>query len=199
MTFNRELPLTWIIIAIVLLAAFGPVLWLMPSPRDRRLSAVRLAGRQEGLSVDIRHIPKTNPTAQERVSSGGVIRDPVVECAAYGHTFARRLNRLPPWRLLKSEGASDGPRPDWVFDPVPDTSNPYWRRLWPSLEPLFERLPADVIGLELEPRLATVFWLERAGSGPDQVREIAGQLRDLEGRLTALEEDIEAEIADEDS
>lgn len=191
--------MTWLIIAIVLLAAFGPVLWLMPSRRDRRLTALRLAGRQEGLTVDIRHIPKINPTAQERVSAGGVIRDPVVECAAYAHTFAHRLIRLPPWRLLKAQGASDGPRSGWVFDPLPDTSNPYWQRLWPSVDPLFENLPEDVIGLELEPRLATVFWLESPASGPDQVTEIAGQLRDLEGRLVALEEDIEAEIADEDS
>jgi hypothetical protein len=191
--------LTWLIIGIVLLAAFGPIFWLMPSRRDRRLAAMRLTARQEGLSVDIRHIPKTNPTAQDRVSSGGVIRDPVVECAAYALTFAQPLNRLPVWRLLKAQGAADGPRPNWLFDPVPDTSNPHWARLWTCFETLFENLPDDVIGLEMEPRLTTVFWLETPTSGPTQVSEIAGQLRALEGRLVDLEVTIEAEIADEDS
>ena len=191
--------MTWMIIAIVLLAAFGPLLWLVPSRRDRRLAALRQAGRQEGLMVELRHIPKTNPAAEDRVSAGGVIRDPTVECAAYSHTFVGRLTRLPIFRLLRASGAVEGPRDGWVFDPAAEAANPYWQRLWPCFEAIFDQLPEDVIGVELEPRLVRLFWLEGPASQVEQVGAIAGQLRTLEGRLMALENDIETEIADEDS
>ena len=132
--------MSWLIITVVLLIAFGPVLWLIPSQRDKRLAALRLAARQAGLNVEIEHLPKLNASAEERVSAGGVIRDPVVECAAYSHMLERRLYLLPHWRLLKDAQGDDGPVPGWTFNPVPERTNPYWSRLWACFVGLFEML-----------------------------------------------------------
>lgn len=191
--------MTWLIIAIVLLAAFGPVLWLVPSKRDRRLATIREAARTEGLSVEIQHVPKTNPSAAERVSPGGVIREPTVECASYSQILRRKLRYLPPLRLLKAEGASDGPVLGWIYDPIPDRATQYLERAAEALDELFPGLPEDVLGVEISERAAMVFWLEGPGSGVEAVHEIAERLRALESRLLDLDARIEAEISNEDS
>ena len=53
--------MTWLLIILVLVVAFGPVLWLVPSKRDKRLSALRSRARAEGLIVEMRRIPKPDP------------------------------------------------------------------------------------------------------------------------------------------
>ena len=191
--------MSWMIIAVVLLVAFGPVLWLMPSRRDRRLSALRLAARQAGLGVEIAHLPKLNPSAEERVSAGGVVRDPVVECAGYSLPLRRRLELLPTWRLLRDKDGSDGPVPGWSFVPRPNMANPYWQRLWGQFEAVFECLPDDAVGLELGERAVTLFWRESPSADAAWPARLAECFRDLDQRLAVLEAEIEMEIADEDS
>lgn len=191
--------MTWLIIAVVLLAAFGPVLWLLPSRRDRRLAALRQAAREAGLVVEIKRIPKTNPRPEERVSAGGVVREPVRDCAAYQWLLQRRLKHLPAWRLLRQEGASDGPWPDWVFEPHVRASEPHLDEVMSLMRRELGSLPAGVIGLEAGERAVLVYWLEGADSGTDDVATIASTLKVLEAQLTALDDEIEAAAADEDS
>gem|GEM_PF-1795921 len=191
--------MTWVIIGIVLLAAFGPILWLVPSRRDRRLAQIRQAARSEGLTVELRTVPNTHPTAAQRVSAGGAIREPVVSCTGYSHTLRRKLTRLPSVRLLTSPEAERGPREGWEFNPPVPRPQPYLTQLLAVLEPIFAELPDDVIGVEIEPRTLTVLWLEGPGSGPAEVAQIARVLRACEDRLVTQEATIEAELADEDS
>lgn len=191
--------MTWLIIAAVLLAAFGPVLWLLPSRRDRRLAAMRQAARQAGLVVELVRIPKTNPSAEDRVSAGGVIRDPVRECAAYALPLPRSLKFVPSLRLLWAEGSDDGPWPGWSYNPRPDMRNP---RLAPTLariEPLLGTLPEDVAGLEITPRRVVVFWLESADSDAGDVAGLAVALGEFGERLAELDREYEAAAADPDS
>lgn len=191
--------MTWLIIAAVLLIAFGPVLWLIPSRRDKRLAALRLAARQAGLNVEIEQLPKLNASAEDRVSAGGVIRDPVVDCAAYSHILSRRLHLLPRWRLLKDSEGHDGPVVGWTFNPVPERANPYWPRLWACFSELFEMLPADAVGLALEERTIFLYWLESPAFDTEFVARLAQCFRELGARLEDLESQIEAELADADS
>ena len=191
--------MSWLIIAVILLVAFGPVLWLIPSRRDKRLAALRLAARQAGLNVEIEHLPKLNASAEDRVSPGGVIRDPVVDCAAYSHILGRRLHLLPHWRLLKDSEGTDAPRSGWTFNPVPERVNPYWERLWECFTDFFEMLPDDAVGLELKERSIVLYWLESPASDVDSVARMAESFRDLGTRLEDLESRLEAELADADS
>ena len=46
--------MTWLLIILVLVVAFGPVLWLVPSKRDKRLAALRSRARSAGLIVEMR-------------------------------------------------------------------------------------------------------------------------------------------------
>ena len=75
--------MVWIVIALVLIAAVGPVFYLLPTKASRRQAALRTAARQAGLVVEIASVPKPDAQAAELVSSGGEPRDAKIDCAAY--------------------------------------------------------------------------------------------------------------------
>jgi len=197
--------MNWIVIGIVLLVAFGPVLWLMPTPKDRRLAALRARGRVEGLVIELRHIPKLDPAPHERVSAGGKVRTPMIEVAAYGHPLPRKLRFLPLWRLVRTTvsepSAMPDPFPGWSYDRRPD--GPQGRRYLSEMSPLAEvfssQLPKDVVAIEVDSRLIRVYWLENPGSDEASVSNIAGLLRGFEAELMALEAQIEARSEINDS
>ena len=197
--------MTWMLIGVVLLLAFGPVLWLVPSKKDKRLTALRARGRAEGLVVELRRIPKLDPTPQERVSSGGRIRTPSVECASYGYAMARKLNYLPGWRVLRvvlpdEADAEPDPFADWRYEKRPvGEGRRYLADMLQKVRPTLDQLPADVIALEISPRMLLVYWLEKPGSTVDTVVDIARSLRGLEGALGSLEEQISANFDNNDS
>jgi len=149
--------------------------------------------------VEIKRIPKTNPRPEERVSAGGKVRDPVRDCAAYQWLLGRKLKHLPAWRLLYKEGSSDGPWPDWVFEPHVRASQPHLKESLALVRNVIGELPAGVVGLELSERAALVYWLEGSQSTSEDVVSMAATLKELDGGLTALEDEIEAAIPDEDS
>jgi hypothetical protein len=194
--------MTWIIIGLILLAAFGPVLWLVPSKRDRHLSALRDQARREGLVVELRRLPKLNPTADERVTAGGRVKQPAVECTAYMKTLRRRLGILPAWRLLRGE-ASPQVRPGWQFDPEikPDLrdGDEAFQAALQCLDLLFDRVPGDVIGIELTSRALILYWLERAGAERSTVTELSELLIAAQDDLLALDDRLQAISDDDDS
>ena len=53
--------MAWTIVAIVLLAAVGPLLWLLPSRRQRQQAEWRTAARRHGLAVELAAVE--NPDA----------------------------------------------------------------------------------------------------------------------------------------
>ena len=204
--------MTWLIILVILLVAFGPVLWLVPSKRDRRLTRLRAQARAEGLIVELKSVPKLNPAAHERVSAGGRIRDPKIECATYQQPLTRKTEYLPGWCLLRNPG-SPGPGPatdlDGKFHPVGEL--PGWSYLTApersevlsqsieAVKPLLGELPEDVVAVELSARTVAAYWLESPGSDVQQVAEIAAILRRIEAKILALDEQIRQTKISEDS
>jgi hypothetical protein len=189
---ETESTVTWILIGLVLLIAFGPVLWLVPSRKDRRLAALRDRARSEGLVVDIRRLPKQDAAPEERVSAGGQVRHPVIECAAYGRLFGKKLRYLPGFRLLRGP-ADSAPDPfaDWQYDERPQgEGRVHLDAVLSRLRGTLERLPTDVIGFEIGSRGAFAYWLERPGSTVESVVGLAAVLGDLEAQLTALDAQV---------
>ena len=99
-----ELNLTWLIIALVLVIAIGPVMYLLPSKKDKRLSALREQARKLGLNVRITHVRKLDPTGPERVSSAGEQLDPKVNCVAYSRSVRANLVAFQDLQLIKVPG-----------------------------------------------------------------------------------------------
>jgi hypothetical protein len=190
--------MTWVIIGLILLAAFGPVLWLVPSKRDRHLSALREQARREGLVVELRRLPKLNPSPEERVTAGGRVKEPVVECTAYTHTLTRRLAWLPSWRLIREEGYPQ-PLPGWVFDPDLKAGGAAFDASLEILDELFAGLPSDVIGVQLSARSLTLYWLESAAARRDTVTSLSALVKAAQDRLFAVDDRFQPMSGDEDS
>ncbi|MEM9624471.1 MAG: hypothetical protein AAF993_22715, partial [Pseudomonadota bacterium] len=75
--------MTWLILILVLAMVIGPVMYLVPSARDKRLAELRSQARIAGLGVKLSTLPKLDPSADERVSAGGVIKEAANSCVAY--------------------------------------------------------------------------------------------------------------------
>lgn len=191
--------LTWLIIIVVLLVAFGPVLWLVPSRKDRRLAGLRERARREGFIVELARLPDPDPTPQQRVSAGGRVRDPVIECAAYSRVMTRRLKWLPGWRVLRMAHATDGPRPGWVFETGSRPNRDHLVQMFDVTDPVFESVPSDVVGLAVADRHLTAYWLEQPGANEAAVAQLMALLEAWEARLEALDGKINTAKMDEDS
>jgi hypothetical protein len=152
----------WMVIGLVLLAAFGPVLWLLPSANDRRLTKLRGRARSLGLEVELARLPDVAAAPAERVTAGGRRREPTVTATVYRLPSRRKLARAPTWRILR--GGDAGPVAGWQWDGVPGGGSAYWAKL----APLLARLPADALACAAQVHAVCCFWRERtAAEGTD--------------------------------
>jgi hypothetical protein len=190
--------MTWLIIGLILLAAFGPVLWLVPSRKDRHLSALREQARLEGLVVELRRLPKLQPSAHERVTAGGRVKKPVQECAAYMQMLRRRLVMLPGWRVHRGTGDLEA-RGGWYFDFELRARGDAFDATMSALDPLFGGLPADVVAVELTDRTLLAYWLERGAATRETVSEMALQMRAAEQALLDLDARFQRLAENDDS
>lgn len=150
--------MTWLVIGLLFLAAFAPILWLLPSERDKRLSKLRMEARRRGLAVELARLPDPRPRPHERVSSGGVVKHPVVKCAAYRMYVPRPLEHTQPWRVESgdSEAAS-------------------------KLAGCYDAMPSDWLAVEVDRNGACLYWREEvsdatAGETLDSVVELLAHL-----------------------
>jgi hypothetical protein len=184
--------MTWLIILVILIVAFGPVMWLVPSRRDRRLAAMRQQARQEGMVVELRRLPKPDPLPEERVTAGGRVLEPKQELAVYQWPLARRLRHLPVWRLLR-KGAGIEALPGWAFEIGKKPRHGQLDAVLHTLEPMFARLPEDIMAVECEDRVLNAYWMEKPENGPAEVSALADTLASAAQSLEALEHALEAE------
>jgi hypothetical protein len=166
--------MTWLIILVVLAAAFAPVAYMMPTKRDRALSDLRMIARREGLEVDVTHLPKLNAEPHERVSASGKAREARLDCVSYGLRLPRRQLAPVRYRLLRHENSDfplySGSSPDkgtsWELDrqfapaTEPAPTSDYWR----VLDDVEALLPADTLGLAVTDDFVLFYWKERLRS-----------------------------------
>jgi hypothetical protein len=179
----------WVVIVLIFIVAFGPLLWLMPSRRERRLAALRQRAYQAGLRVEMGRVPRADPAPEQRVTAGGRPMDLSRETAIYLHPLARRLRVLPSARLLRGEHGLPA-RPGWSFEAGARPDDAHLRDVLDAVGPLLERLPADVVAVAWRPHEVAVYWLESPGSTVDSVAVLgawlagaATELSDLDTRL----------------
>ncbi len=180
----RGVPLTWIIITLLLLAAVGPVFYFMPSRKDRRLAALRQQALLDGLSVEMVEVTNPNPTAQERVTAGGVVRKPVIACARYSLPMRRSVKHLPAWRWLR-DPESTSPIAGWSVDAEYDNGADHPEQA-AAVERATSVLPDDCIAVEVSDRFVGCYWLERAPAEPATVTGVAEALKALSLRRIEL-------------
>ena len=169
--------MTWLIVGGLLLLAFAPILWLMPTKRDRQLVKLREQARREGLMVEVTALPKRGAAAQERVGADGVARDARQACCAYRLLSSRPWRGAPCWFLLRDVGGA-GPVEGWVAHPaveLPRVAAGYWN----VVGRLFDGLDDQCVGMEVTESAASWYWLEnaRGREAAELVAEIAQRLR----------------------
>jgi hypothetical protein len=185
---------TWLIIAAVLVLAFGPIMWLLPSKKDRRLTRLRTQGRLEGLNIDIVRVKRLDADPTERVTSGGEVRQPVYTTASYALSFPRKLRHLQPWRILKSQNGND-PLPGWVRDTdVKSNRQQDGMRedVLPDLTSHLADLPDDIVAVELSERSLICYWLELAPADAADATGLKHRMDAMAGVIREREKECEA-------
>ena len=151
--------IAWLVILVVLAAAFGPILWFMPSRRERRLTLLRESARKQGLIVEMRRVRLASPEPEDRVSAGGEARDGKRECALY--TLVSGADTGPDWRVLRNKSgqahAQDLAVAGWNWEIRADLSADCLVRM----SEVFDALPDDTLAVELVQGRAGCYWLER--------------------------------------
>jgi len=178
--------MTWLVILIVLAAAFAPVAYMMPSKRDRALADLRMVARREGLEVDVTHLPKLDAPAHERVSASGKPRDARIDCVSYGARLPKRQLSPVRYRLLRDVDTEfpllpESPQSHWELDrrfepatePVPDAD------YWLVLNDVEALLPSDVLGLAVTEDFVLCYWRERLTTEALERRDPASLVTDI--------------------
>ncbi len=176
--------MTWLILILVLAMVIGPVMYLLPSDKDKRLTDLRLAARKAGLTVKITSVPKLDPTAEERVSASGKVLDPKIPCASYELPLSRPLRKPGEFCLLKIPGNATVPvtevRPGWAI--AGDAANPFWKAFAGRTEALkqldgcLERLPTDVLAFGCTHRTVACYWREKTDESAAAVDTVKSAL-----------------------
>ena len=164
--------MVWIIVALVLAVVVGPVFWLLPSKRDRRVAELRVAARRAGLVVEMVALPKVDAAAHERVSAGGAPRNPSIDCAAYRLLLPKPLHGAPRWRLLKSEGeGSSGWTSQQPARNLPVPLGDYWQRIGAVVD----ALPGGCVGVEATEQ--AIAWLGKEQLGEHSPQALVEEIR----------------------
>lgn len=173
--------MNWIVIVVLLLAAFGPVLWLVPSRRDRQLAAMRARARQQGLVVAMTSIADPDPAPQARVSAGGKLKEPLIAGASYEMNLPRATPLAPTFSMIRRIDDEGSPIAGWQIVADPKWRNGAWAGFVAQLATIVERLPADVMSCSGNARSVACFWRERVGEQTPEsaVDELAGRLMEL--------------------
>lgn len=135
----------YLITAIALLVALSPVAWMMPSPRQRREARLRECARRLGLEVRIGELPQTRRQRVRREApvQGVIYRLPLRK--GWPHVRAHLISRAAAnaaWEM-----AEESPE----LAPA----------LAQTLQRIADRMPADVVAIELAGSGPAIYWRER--------------------------------------
>lgn len=192
---EEERNLVWLIIVFVVALIVGPVMYLKPTARDKRLTVLRMRARTLGLTVELTHLPQLNPRADERVSAAGRVLRPEFACTAYRlplqvENFSAdvRWQRIPPDASVPVNVW----RPGWHLAPPEGPREPADnRRLLeaPGAALLAEQLlqlPDQWLAVGVDARFVSCFWREDAVADSTAVEEIHNALQGLRGVILGL-------------
>ncbi len=171
----------------------GPIMYLVPNARDKRLTALRATARAEGLTVQITSVPKLDPSAAERVSAGGKTLVPKISCAAYKLPIGQKLVLKGEITLLKMPE-----HPSLLVEEVlpgialsEGSDRLFWQQYNQDdlaaqrLLEAFAQLPPDTLAVAIEDHHVICFWLEKAPADAGQVELIREVLEGIRGDLKA--------------
>lgn len=145
----------WVVILLVVMMVVGSVVWVRPSPRDKRLALWRRDAIMSGLKV------KLEGLAAEPKESG--IRDDVEGVSYILFKVSPAKGDEKKWAVVKSEGWLQAGLPEqWSWYKEEDQS------LSEALSSLIKNAPLPILAIERTPYLSRVIWKENADNFDSQ-------------------------------
>ncbi|MCP5179788.1 MAG: hypothetical protein H6993_07660 [Pseudomonadales bacterium] len=170
--------MVWLMLIAAAVLVIGPVLYILPSQRDRQRADMRATARQQGLVVELAHVYDVDSPLHERVSASGVARRPELACVRYGLPLGKPLTGVTDLRLVRGRGG------DWGHEPGVAASPLLERAVQASLG----TLPPDTRGLVVSSSVVWLYWQEVVSEGTSPqatVEAVAVSLRGLRDRVVA--------------
>lgn len=168
--------MNWVVIVVICLLAFAPLMWLLPSPRERRQARLRTRAEALGMTVGVGFLDDPDPSPEARVNAGGALRVATISCAVYRLALPVAEAGLF-FRLVRRRRAAQAAQ-EWRFT-KPEPAGADATRS--ALEPVLAALPADVIAVERGPGFVAAYWHEGDESALDgllaSLRELAISVR----------------------
>ncbi|QJQ93982.1 MULTISPECIES: preprotein translocase subunit YajC [Halomonadaceae] len=137
--------MNWLIIVFLLMLVISPVMWLKPSPRQKRVARLREAAIRAGIKVRQEKPPLYKPLGQ-------------MTSYRWRYPSAQPGPRFVLVRSAEASEALKEYRPGWRWriEPLRRLPDEVERRL----ETLLSRLPHDALVIESDQDALTLWWYE---------------------------------------
>ena len=169
--------LAWAVIPLVLMIVAAPIFYVLPTSRDKYLTALRLRAKNSGCLVKMASLDKLDVNEAELVRSSGRVIQPKYQLMSYTrliqskvdfhHSFLfRRISDRTPQsisRLSKDWGIfRETTQINGIAEP--DNRVSFLDKYANELMSIFQTLPSDVQGLSIDSKRLVIFWNESEGS-----------------------------------
>ena len=169
--------LAWAVIPLVLMIVAAPIFYVLPTSRDKYLTALRLRAKNSGCLVKMASLDKLDVNESELVRSSGRVVQPKYQLMSYTrliqskvdfhHSFLfRRISDRTPQSISRLSE-------DWgIFRETtqingiaePDNRVSFLDKYANELMSIFQTLPSDVQGLSIDSKRLVIFWNESEGT-----------------------------------
>lgn len=175
----------WIIATTAFLMVFGGILFVLPSKKERQIGKMRIDARKTGLHTQSVVVKDVNAPMTEKVTAGGQIRNPKVQCIAWEKRYLDQYTGIPKWILYEASKGDEPFKGYTVEPPIAEfrlnQESEYWRRVGRAID----QLPRKIVAVKSSQDGVAWIGHERLDSTPD---EFIGQI------LTGLNELAEANV-----
>ena len=169
--------LAWAVIPLVLMIIAAPIFYVLPTSRDKYLTALRLRAKNSGCLVKMASLDKLDANESELVRSSGRFVQPKYQLMSYtrliqskvdfhhSFLFRRISDRIPQsisrlskdWGLFMETTQINGTA-------EPDKRASFFDKYANELIDIFQALPLDVQGLSIDSKRLVIFWNESQGA-----------------------------------
>lgn len=154
------------VILASILVIVGAVLWVKPSPRERRLAQLRQQALMDGFKVQQRRVPD--------LSIEGRVNGQETHLTFYRKYCKSNFDQI--YNILRTTGESGIHLPvGWIWEEnlrLPENKRS-------PVQHLLSELPESVLGIELAPDYVGVAWDERSKDTYPQIVELLRQIGNL--------------------
>ena len=167
----------WAVIPLFLMIVAAPIFYVLPTSRDKYLTALRLRAKNSGCLVKMASLDKLDVNESELVRSSGRVVQPKYQLMSYTrliqskvdfhHSFLfRRISDRTPQsisRLSKDWGIfRETTQINGIAEP--DNRVSFLDKYANELMSIFQTLPSDVQGLSIDSKRLVIFWNESEGT-----------------------------------